>query len=140
MCAQSHAFRQRITTPGKTGVDSTGHVTDRATEQHALGGLWRSEGGSLYVCDYQTLTCISVHSAEFRGWIGKVAVRDIHRADGFWRGWQAFRNKQTGALIVWQPITLSVSDNRITKYFPESMSAGILVYGRVEHYYRVNVH
>ncbi|MCU7805611.1 MAG: hypothetical protein KZQ96_20685 [Candidatus Thiodiazotropha sp. (ex Lucinoma borealis)] len=134
------AFGKRTTTPRMFGFDSTDFLTFRRTARHALEGLWRSEGGSLYICDGQAMVCVSVHSAKFRGWIGKVAVRGIHCTDGIWRGWQAFRSMQTGALTDWQPITLSVADNRIIKYFPESLSAGVLVYGHIEHYYRVNVH
>jgi len=140
MYALPQAFRKRTTPLEKSGSVLTGHLTEQETERRALKGIWHSEGGSLYICDGQTLICISVHSAEFRGWVGKVAVRGIHCTDGIWRGWQAFRNKQAGVLTDWQSITLSVSDNRITKYFPESLSAGILVYGHVEHYYRVTVH
>lgn len=130
-------FRTRTPPSGIRGNVATGHLTVEQTERYLFEGLWHSEGGSLYVCAGQALVCISVHSAAFRGWIGKVAVRDIHRAAGAWRGWQAFRNKQSGVLADWQPVTLSISGDRMTKYFPGSLSARILVYGHVEHYYRV---
>jgi len=132
-------YHTRTTPPGRYGNASAGQLTQEETERRALEGLWRSQGGSLYVCDGQALICLSVHSAEFRGWIGKVAVRDLHCTDGIWRGWQAFRNKLSGALTDWHPVTLDITENRITKYFPGGPSAGILVYGHVEHYYRVNL-
>ena len=78
MYALPQAFRKRTTPLEKSGSVLTGHLTEQETERRALKGIWHSEGGSLYICDGQTLICISVHSAEFRGWVGKVAVRSIH--------------------------------------------------------------
>jgi len=139
MDAVALEFRTRTTPPGNFGSASVGHLTAEQSERCGLEGFWRSEGGSLYVFEGNALVCVSVHSAAFRGWIGKIAVRDIHVADDTWHGWQAFRDKQTGALTDWQPISLSISGNRMTKYFPGSLSARILVYGHVEHYDRVTM-
>jgi len=133
-------LRTRTDPPGKIGGISDSLQTRAQAERYRLEGFWRSQGGSLYVFEGNALVCISVHSAAFRGWIGKVAIRDICRVEGGWRGWQAFRNKLSGELTDWHPVTLSFANDKLTKYFPAGLSAQILVYGHVEHYYRVEVH
>ncbi len=110
------------------------------TKTLSLNGLWRSQGGSLYYCDGQSFTCISVHSSQFIGWIGKIAVRDLHQSGDDWHGWQAFRDMRTGKLASWQRLRLTVSDDVVTKFFSVSPGSGHLVYGPVETYYRIVVH
>jgi len=130
-------------------LDKTNHgsvigqpVSDPAgeTERQFLEGLWRSGGGSLYVFDGRCFVCVSVHSGQYQGWIGKVAIRDVHLEAGIWHGWQAFRDKQTGKLAEWCRIYLMVSRNHLTKHFPRSVSPERLVYGHIEHLYRVQLH
>jgi len=99
--------------------------------------LWRSQGGSLYVFAGDALVCVCVHSAAFRGWIGKTAIRRIHRTNGNWCGWQAFRVQLSGALADWQPVSLQIRGDTMTKIFSGSVPARLLVYGHVERYYRV---
>jgi hypothetical protein len=112
---------------------------EKRREQYGLEGLWRSQGGSLYLCDGRSFVCVGVHSAAFRGWIGRVAVRLVRKTAGGWLAEQAFRSGHTGALTDWQPITVVVAEDTITKYFPQSLSSAILLYGHVEHYYRVRL-
>ena len=99
-----------------------------------LNGLWRSEGGSLYVCDGTRLVCVYVHAAFCQGWLNKVAVQDIQMAGSTGVGRQAFRHLLTGALHGWEPIELELSKGILTKYFPPHIPRGELLYGYVERY------
>lgn len=102
-------------------------------------GLWVSEGGSLYLFDGSRFVCVEVHSGEYRGWVGKTAVDDVHRiSDSFWSGVQAFRCKATGTLTNWVPITLTFEKNLVTKYFPGNIPRSLMVYGPVERYVRAS--
>jgi len=112
-------------------------IGDAEIESERFEGLWRSELGSLYASDGREFVCVAVYSEEFRGWVGKVTIRDVQRAAGGWIGWQAFRNPRTGELGGWERIDLDIGDERIVKHFPSHIPRSTLVYGYVETYYRV---
>jgi hypothetical protein len=119
-----------------------GHpLRNRSVDEHrrdALGGsLWRSQGGSLYLFAGSSFTCIAVHAAWFRGWVGSVAVRVVSRVGSTATGLQAFRHGPSGALAAWAPVALRFEAGVITKTFPAD-PPGALVYGPVERYYRVS--
>ncbi len=94
----------------------------------------------MYYCDGRSFTSISVHSSRFIGWIGKIAVRDIHRSDDSCYGWQAFRNTRTGELSSWQKLRLSIASDVVTKFFSGVPELTYLVYGLVETYHRIVAH
>ena len=98
--------------------------------------IWRSQGGSLYLFDGDAFTCIAVHAASFEGWLGKRAVKNIWRMGAVGGGLQAFRDMRTGVHGEWVPVALRFDDDVITKIFPSDRSPGLLVYGRVERYFR----
>ncbi len=100
-------------------------------------GVWRSEGGSLYLYDGSRFICIAVHHAKFCGWVGRCAVKDVRTAGPVYSGLQAFRCGSTGALLTWAPITISLENDVVTKFFPAHSPSHLLVYGRVERYFRV---
>jgi hypothetical protein len=116
------------------GLDPAG---DEDRQRERFEGLWRSEKGSLYASDGRTFVCVSVCSPNFRGWLGKVTIRDVQRVAGRWVGWQSFRDPQTGGLGSWEKIDLVVGEKRIVKHFPRHIPRDTLVYGYVETYYRV---
>jgi len=103
----------------------------------AFQGLWRSEGDSIYQGTGHSFICMMPCSSEFQGWIGKVAVKEIHREGDTWVGLQAFRNKSTGALCTWVSIELTVRENRVDKYFPTTVPFNECVYGYTETYFRI---
>lgn len=103
-------------------------------------GLWRSEGGSIYVSNGEEFICVSVHSSHYIGWVGKCAIKNIHKFGQTWVGLQAFRNAETGILANWVNIELVISEKKVTKYFPKNLSESTLSYGHIEHYYRIKSH
>lgn len=109
-------------------------------ETEDFSGLWVSEGGSLYSFDGSQFVCEAVHSHEYRGWVGKIAVGQVSRIGSSGSGMQAFRNRTTGALSNWVPIVLIFKDNVITKLFPGQVSSDVLVYGHIERYFRQPAH
>jgi len=111
-------------------------AADRANSE--FGGVWRSPGGSIYLYDGGAFVCVAVHSAACRGWLNKIAVRDLQKAGAEWVAWQAFRNNISGVLSDWIQIRLQVDRDMITKYFPPHLPRGILPYGHVERYLRVH--
>ena len=122
--------------PGKE-TWGNGAAWDEDTNVEPVGpmnGLWRSEGGSLYVCDGTRLVCVCVHAASCQGWLNKVAVKDIHMAGSTGVGRQAFRHPLTGALRGWEPIELELAGRILTKYFPAHVPRGTLMYGYTERY------
>ena len=106
-----------------------------------LEGLWRSPK-ALYKCDGSTFTCVAVVDApEFAFWVGRVAIRSLHQVeDGTWYGMQAFRSPPAEGSPAWEKIRLSVSADKIIKYFDVARTSRHLVNGPVETYYRVVVH
>lgn len=112
----------------------SGSICDLESE---FSGLWESAGGSLYTFDGRRFVCVEVHSVEYRGWVGKVAVDDVRPAGSISVGLQAFRCKATGALSNWAAIELCIEKQVVTKFFPEHISASRLIYGHVERYFRV---
>jgi len=103
----------------------------------SLFGIWKSEGGSLYIFDGSRFICIAVHHSKFCGWVGRCAVKNIHSAGSAYSGLQAFRCGGTGELDSWAPITMSLENDVVTKFFPDHIPSHRLVYGRVERYLRV---
>lgn len=101
------------------------------------GGLWRSPGGSLYVCDGVRFVCVCVHAAQWRGWLNKTAVRLLPSEGSDRRALQAFRDSITGELIGWELIRLAVTRDTVTKHFPAHLPRETLAYGYVERYERV---
>lgn len=84
--------------------------------------------------------CVSVHSPGYKGWVNKVAIKNIHQVETEWYGDQAFRNGLTGSLICWETIKLVIMKNRIIKLFPEHIPNSTLVYGYTEEYIRIYDH
>lgn len=102
--------------------------------------LWQSPGGSLYKCIDGEFVCVSVHSYRFRGWINKVAIRNIHQIGNVCYADQAFRGMATGDLGSWERITLELSENKIIKHFPAQLVEKQLVYSLTEIYTRIYEH
>jgi hypothetical protein len=101
-------------------------------------GLWVSEGLSLYTFDGACFRCVSPHSFVYRGWAGKVAVKDVRINGTSGSGLQAFRDRATGTLTRWVPVRLDFEPDVVTKRFPSDVPAGELVYGHQERYRRVS--
>ena len=104
-----------------------------------LFGIWQSEGGSRYIFDGSRFNCIAVHHASFRGWVGRCAVKNVHTLGPVCTGLQAFRRASTGEMVAWVPITISVNNDIVTKFFPAEVPSQHLVYGHVERYVRVSL-
>ena len=113
------------------------HQHEEPEKESPFWGLWKSERGSLYMANGDTFVCVSVYHSSFRGWIGKVTIRDIHYDNDQWIGWHAFRNPETGELGCWEKITLDINNDFLFKYFPPSIPLKSLVNGYVERYTRV---
>jgi len=108
-----------------------------ASDTKSFFGIWRSEGGSLYLYDGNRFICIAVHHTKFCGWVGRCAVKGVRTVGSVYRGLQAFRCGSTGALLTWAPITISLEHDVVTKFFPAHIPSHLLVYGHVERYFRV---
>ena len=127
----------------KGPVDGAGHsIAGTGTRpvdetEEDFSRLWISEGGSLYSFDGSCFVCEAVHSPEYKGWVGKIAVDQVRRIGSVGSGLQAFRSKATGALTNWVSITLIFEKDIVTKLFPSRVPSNILVYGHVERYFRV---
>jgi hypothetical protein len=106
-------------------------------ERRSFFGVWRSEGGSLYLYDGGRFVCIAVHHARFYGWVDRCAVKDVRTVGSVYSGLQAFRCGSTGALLTWAPITISLENDIVTKFFPAHIPSHLLVYGHIERYFRV---
>lgn len=102
-----------------------------------FSGIWKSEGGSSYIFDGSRFICIAVHHSKFCGWVGRCAVKDIRPAGSAYSGLQAFRCGSTGELHSWAPITISLVNDVVTKFFSDHIPSHRLVYGHVERYFRV---
>jgi len=124
--------------------DLTDLVVNLINEEDILvelsNSLWRSPGGSLYKYTQGGFLCISVHSLSYKGWVNKVAIKNIHQVDTEWYGDQAFRNGLTGRLLCWETIKLVIMKNKIIKLFPKHIPNGTLLYGYTEEYTRVYDH
>jgi len=103
----------------------------------AFKGLWRSEGDSIYLGTGREFICLMPHSTEFQGWIGKVAVKEIHREGDGWAALQAFRDRSTGDNPRWVPIKLAIKGDKVTKSFPTSEPFDACIYGYVQFYFRI---
>ncbi len=134
----SNSLRQRRVVRDSATDKLTGGQTIEFSDEP--GGIWRSQGGSLYVIDSAKFICIAVHNEAYSRWLNKVAVADIHRTENGWRARQAFRNPVSGRLINWEEIMLYLEKDRIIKQFPQHLPLSTLTYGYVEHYYRVCPH
>ncbi len=124
------------------GVDATSapDIADKnAADRNPFSGIWRSQGGSLYVFYGANFVCVAVHSSRYRGWLNQVAVKNVHRSGERWAAWQAFRNRNTGRLLSWECIDVTVQKDLVTKYFPSHLPPELLIYGHVEHYYRIRM-
>lgn len=113
--------------------------TDDGLNTCPFEGLWRSVRGCIYVSNGEEFTCISVHSELYKGWIGKLTIKEINCVGGKWYGLQAFRNRHTGVLSEWISIELQISETKIIKYFPKNLPPSTLTNGYIEHYYRINI-
>ncbi len=102
--------------------------------------LWQSPSGSFYRCINDEFVCVYVHSASFRGWINKTAIRNIRQQDNVYLADQAFRDPVTGTLSSWEQITLDISESKIIKHFPVELLKFSLVNGLREVYTRVYEH
>lgn len=100
-------------------------------------GLWRSPSGSLYAFEKDGFICVSVHSANFVGWLNKVAIKDVRQVGHRWVGIQAFRNAKTGSTSQWIAISLELYRDKVVKHFPTDIPGDILVHGHTEIYSRV---
>ncbi len=102
-------------------------------------GVWISDRGSRYLCDGKSFVCISVHHAQFIGWVGKIAVKIMQPVDKDSTGLQAICFMQSGELSHWVPVSISIRGDIVTKCFLPNIPAGILINGCVEQYRRVQL-
>ena len=114
-------------------------VTRSVKKRKGFSGIWESERGSRYLCDGQSFVCISIHSVEYIGWIGKIAVKIQYQTGAAWSGIQAIRDKRSGELSHWIPVTLNIDGQRVSKQFPANVGSEILVNGHHETYRRVQI-
>jgi len=124
-------------TPHRLADTAVGARSRHLSGGNSLFGVWRSEGGSLYLCDGSRFVCIAVHDAKYRGWVGRCAVKDLRTAGFISSALQAFRCGSTGLRLTWVPITISLDCDVATKFFPAHIPSHLLVYGLVERYFRV---
>ena len=132
-------WMRKLYTPSVSGrLSLSDRVSLNESPEH-IHGIWRSQGGSLYVSEGTGLVCVSVHSILFQGWLNKIAIKDIQMAGTKGVAKQAFRNPLTGQLGGWESIELEFSEKVLTKYFPAHISSGKLRYGYVENYSLVSI-
>jgi hypothetical protein len=104
-----------------------------------FSGIWESERGSRYLCDGRSFVCISIHSVEYIGWIGRIAVKVQYQTGAAWSGQQAIRDRRSGELSHWIPVVLNIDRHRVSKQFPAEVGSEILVNGHHETYRRVQI-
>ena len=114
-------------------------VTRSVNKREGFSGIWESERGSRYLCDGRSFVCISIHSVEYIGWVGRIAVKIHYQTGAAWSGLQAIRDKCSGELSHWIPVTLIIDGQRVSKQFPANIGSEILVNGHHETYRRVQI-
>ena len=115
------------------------YSTRKSRKRNDFFGIWVSDRGSRYLCDGKSFVCISVHHAQFIGWVGKTAVKIIQPGGKSPAGLQAIRCMQSGKLSHWVPVLISIRGDIVTKCFLPNVPAEILINGYVEEYRRVQL-